>query len=554
MKFTVGQLLASNQFPEMKLLSGENSLANTIEGIRIIEIVDMERYLIGGEMLLTSFSVYEHCSRNEFIMHLHDLVKKHVSCFVVKKNVNIYSYAERLEALKKFCSEEGIPVIEIPNSLYYWPIIKFVLNSVYDEQIARLKYFKLTHDNFNTLAFSGHCESHNTSKNIINLLATMIENPISLYYSNYKCFVTTDERFSNYKPLENQMAYTPGIITKFKYLRQKGKYVEYIVKINVMKNVEILLVITELNRKLSDLDYMAIENAIINLQYGFISEFAQYEIEKKYQHDIVHSLLTGTLEGKHLSVAANQLNLSEDEYYRVVSFHTIQKSFKEKFTEEQLNEASIIEGELINLLPGQRIYRNIDHIVMIQKMDLNQDLEKYKAQMEELQCIVKKNIRYRKKKTHFYIGIGCMVKGYKNLQKSYNESIKALKYVKIARIISKDVNKSVIFYENLGFFKMFTDIDDVNIMAQYIPETLKKVYAFDDSHDGDMIHTLETYLDAKLSMRKSSEMLNVHYRTVSYRLDKIRELSGIDFDNINELLAVKNGLMIHKIIEAYNKN
>lgn len=43
--------------------------------------------------------------------------------------------------------------------------------------------------------------------------------------------------------------------------------------------------------------------------------------------------------------------------------------------------------------------------------------------------------------------------------------------------------------------------------------------------------------------------MGVHARTVSYRLQKIAELTGMDFDNVAEILAVRNGIIILKILE-----
>ena len=41
----------------------------------------------------------------------------------------------------------------------------------------------------------------------------------------------------------------------------------------------------------------------------------------------------------------------------------------------------------------------------------------------------------------------------------------------------------------------------------------------------------------------------VHYRTISYRMQKIEEISGMDFDNAAEMLAVRNGLIIFRILQ-----
>ena len=39
------------------------------------------------------------------------------------------------------------------------------------------------------------------------------------------------------------------------------------------------------------------------------------------------------------------------------------------------------------------------------------------------------------------------------------------------------------------------------------------------------------------------------YRTISYRLEKIKQISGINFDDANEVLAVSNGLIIYKMLK-----
>ena len=85
MAYTVRKLLESEQFPKMKLLCGEKGLDLEVKGIRIIEIEDMERYLTGGEILITSIQVYLSCSDREVEQHFEDLVKSDISGFIVKK-------------------------------------------------------------------------------------------------------------------------------------------------------------------------------------------------------------------------------------------------------------------------------------------------------------------------------------------------------------------------------------------------------------------------------------------------------------------------------------
>lgn len=549
MAYTVRKLLESEQFPKMKLLCGEKGLDLEVKGIRIIEIEDMERYLTGGEILITSFQVYLSCSDREVEQHFEDLVKSDISGFIVKKRKEYDPTGRRLSLLEKHCKKYEIPLVEISEDSYYWGIIRYVIMQVFDKDTARLKYFKITHDNFNTFILNNN-GSCNTASDIIKFLSIMIENPVVLYYGNLNCMVSTNSDNSKLILSDEIQPYKPNIITKFQYMKQmKGSCVQYVVKFAILSEVEIYITITEENRELTELDYMAIENAIINLQYGFLSEFAQDEVKKKYQRDLIHNILNGSLSSKEMTEAAAQLGMKESDTYRVVDFHTIKNNVQSKYTKEQLHEVGVIEGELKHLLPDALIYRNMDQIVMIQQVDSNQTELEYQKEMEEVEDVIQRSILYRKKDTDFQIGIGKSVEGYQRLKESYHEASRAIKYIDIIRLVTGDKNKSVVHYSNLGFFQIFSEIDDVTELERYIPETLKKLYEYDDEHKGELIPTLQMFLSNNQSIKKTAGAMFVHYRTISYRLEKIKQISGINFDNANEVLAVSNGLIIYKMLK-----
>ena len=304
----------------------------------------------------------------------------------------------------------------------------------------------------------------------------------------------------------------------------------------------------ELRKKEQDV-CMELENATINLQDGFLSEFAQDEEKKTYQRDIIQNILNGLLSSKEMTEAAAQLGMKESDTYRVVDFHTITKNVQRKYTKEQLHEVGVIEGELMHLLPDALIYRNMDQIVMIQQVDSNQTELEYQKEMEEVEDVIQRSILHRKKDTDFQIGIGKSVEGYQRLKESYHEASRAIKYIDIIRLVTGDKNKSVVHYSNLGFFQIFGEIDDVTELERYIPETLKKLYLYDDEHKGELITTLQMYLRNNQSIKKTADAMFVHYRTISYRLEKIKQISGINFDDANEVLAVSNGLIIYKMLK-----
>lgn len=279
MAYTIRTLLESGKFPEMQLLAENDGLNQEIKGIRIIEVDDMERFLSGGEILLTNLAVYLSLSESQFRQHLNAFKEKNVIGFIIKIQQEVEKNTNHYDTLMQFCKENHISIIEIPQSLYYWGIVKYVMKQIFDKETARLKYFKLTHDNFTHILLT---EKHvtGTTEKILFLLDKMLGNPVALYYSNYTCFASTGSDTKDLHIEESACPYKPDIITKFRYLRQETDFVQYIVKIDILGKVGIYLVITEQNEPLIGLDYMALENAIITLQYSFMGNYTQNEIEK----------------------------------------------------------------------------------------------------------------------------------------------------------------------------------------------------------------------------------------------------------------------------------
>ena len=549
MAYTVKQLLESKQFPDMRLVTCKENLNQEIKGIRIIEIEDMERYLTGGELLLTNMKVYFGETDREFRKHLNELEKKQVSGFIIKQHPDMVQKVNYYDILLKFCSERNIPVIEISEDEYYWGIIKYVILQIYDENIARLIYFKLTHDNISNMLLDGE-NFEDPTKNILFLLSSMIGNPVALYYSNLTCCASTTQDLSDFVFEKNVEKYKPDIVTRFEYKKQRKEHTQYITKIHVLGRVEVYLVVTEVNMPLTILDYMALENAVFTLQYSFMGTYAQNQIEKKYQRDIEYSLLNGLLTGDELSKAARMLKLEDTDQYCVVSFHTISSNSEDYYTKEELEEIGVIEGEIQRLLPDEHIYRNLNQIVCIHEIKPGETQAGFREEMEKLYQTVQKQIFHRNKTTDFQIGIGSIVNGYGDLKKSFKDSKKIIDYMDMIRYLYGDKNISVADFSKLGFFQIFEKIKNRDELMEYVPESLVKLYWYDKEHDGELIETLQAYLDCDKSANKAAEKLYVNYRTLSGRLKKIKDISGIDFKNSAEMLAVRNGIVLFKMAET----
>ncbi len=63
---------------------------------------------------------------------------------------------------------------------------------------------------------------------------------------------------------------------------------------------------------------------------------------------------------------------------------------------------------------------------------------------------------------------------------------------------------------------------------------LAELHAYDERHKTDLLETLRIYLESALNIADASRRLYIHRSTFLYRLDRIRELTGIDPDKPEE--------------------
>ena len=272
-------------------------------------------------------------------------------------------------------------------------------------------------------------------------------------------------------------------------------------------------------------------------------------IEKKYHRDLEYRMLNGSLSESEKEDVANLLDLNATDDYKVITCHLKPENHKDCFADAQREKMKIIEKAILKFVPKEYVYCNTNRVIYIHKENRKDGKRDFRKKLEEFQKKIQDQLEEEKEKYEFLIGIGKSVKGYHDLKDSFEDSKTAIEYIDVIRKITGDIQKSVVDCSKLGFFHVFTNIKDEKQLRTYIPDTVHEIHQYDVQKNGELIDTLECYLNHKQSIRKTSELMGVHARTVSYRLQKIAEFTGMDFDNAAEILAVRNGIIILKILE-----
>ena len=548
MGYTVKNLINSNKFPGLQLISDNSGINREIRGVQIIVMPDMEKFLGGGELLLTSLMVYEKLDERMMLSHLEELNKKQVSGFVVKRIQNTAHQNKLFETLLLFCNEHSIPVLEIPQDFSYWSIIKYLLLQIFNIKIAKAVYSKMTRDEFNRL-FPEETSEYRSLEKLFDRTGMILSNPIALYDEDFHYMYSSISGESDFIIADDYEKYVPNIISRYEYMRQKRKNVEYIRKINILNQCTYYLVVSEVNEPLRELDFITLDSLMPLLLYILTQIVTDKNMEKKYHRDLEYRLLNGSLSESEEDDVANLLKLGVTEDYRVITCYLKPENYKDNFTAFQRKKMEDIEKAILDIVPKECAYCNINQVICIHKENRKEGKQDLRKKLEEFQRIIQDQLKEEKTKYEFLIGVGNKVKGYHNLKESFADSKIAIEYIDVVRKIVGDINKTVVDCSKLGFFYIFANIKDKKKLITYIPDTVHEIHQYDIQKNGELIDTLECYLNHKQSIRKTSELMGVHARTVSYRLQKIVKLTGMDFDNIAEMLAVRNGIIILKILE-----
>ena len=70
--------------------------------------------------------------------------------------------------------------------------------------------------------------------------------------------------------------------------------------------------------------------------------------------------------------------------------------------------------------------------------------------------------------------------------------------------------------------------EDPAELQRFYDETVAPLVAYDEQYETDLVQTLETFLDADGNVAGTAQRLFTHRHTVRYRLERVRDLSGLD--------------------------
>ena len=110
------------------------------------------------------------------------------------------------------------------------------------------------------------------------------------------------------------------------------------------------------------------------------------------------------------------------------------------------------------------------------------------------------------------------------------------------------IDHSLIFYSDMGIYKLLMGIEDREIIQEYYDKSIRPLLDYDEKNDSDLAAVLRAYLNHNGSVKETADELYVHRNTINYKLTRISEILDMDLSQLNTRLQLSVGFMLEDML------
>ncbi|WHT49321.1 PucR family transcriptional regulator ligand-binding domain-containing protein [Sporosarcina thermotolerans] len=548
MELKIKDLLAMEPMKNAEIIAGQAFNDNVIQGVTIMEGPDIADWIKGGEVILTSLYSIRNFTENELKEFIGKLAAKRVSALIIKK-----FNPEFIEQLLAIGKKYRMPIIELPNSVPFVDVMYPIMGELFNNQVIKLQYYKEIHDRFTALSLAGE-----GLEKIIYTLEELIGNPVALFDRNFNPIISTYPNLEKFQMVEKVHFYEQTSGIKYPHYRQIVKYPEQknighqiVVPIDTLNHNKMYLLIGENNNSLGELDLIAVENAVTSLSLELMKQFAVAEVEKKYKNDLIEELISGRFQSMEaVFEKANVIGWDLTGAFTTVLFKINRSEdgvIKQKSGLSDRNHFVVSEA-IHHYLPNGIISTKSNLFIILWKVEkISKNDKSVINEIKKIALSIQTLIKRQIKDIDVQVGIGNAIDDISGIRKSYREAHDALDLGATLNGLA-----SITTFSELGIFRLLRNIEDASALKQFIPQSLGELLGYQQANHADLLNTLKIFLECNQNAAQTAKQLFVHYKTVVYRLERIKEITGMDFDDSEEMLSVRVGLKIHELIQRKN--
>jgi PucR family transcriptional regulator, purine catabolism regulatory protein len=110
--------------------------------------------------------------------------------------------------------------------------------------------------------------------------------------------------------------------------------------------------------------------------------------------------------------------------------------------------------------------------------------------------------------------------------------------------------RAPLYYMDLSVYRLLLQFEDHPDLRAFLNETLGALLANENAEE--WLSTLEEFFACNGNLSQTADALVIHRNTLTYRMDRIEAVSGLDLKNPDTRLAAQLALRIHRMLKTTN--
>jgi purine catabolism regulator len=286
---------------------------------------------------------------------------------------------------------------------------------------------------------------------------------------------------------------------------------------------------------LDDLDRLAAERGALVCAMELAKQRAVEAAEQRLKGDFFDMILTaGATEEPSLTRRAREMGYELNRQH-IVALIGLQEKNSRSWTQ--------IAGELRTSLidAGIQVFF-CPHEENLAVLCSANDAELLKGLEQHIQA-ARQRLAETSPDTRITVGIGWPGARLAGLRRSFAQAQEALTLAQT--LFGGD---RVLLFGDLGLYHLLCRLQSCDELDEFYKQTLAPLVEYDASHNTQLVATLEAFFAHHGNASQTAESLYLHRNSLLYRLERIRDISGLNLDDADDRFSLQLALKLRPLL------
>jgi len=532
MFITIRDVLNMEGFRDVEVIAGDSGLGRRVENVYFMEVPDIYAYIDQNGLLLTT--LYPIADKPE---QMQTLIPKLAAMNLAGIAIKPGRYVAEIPAMMlEQANKLGIPLLKLPDGANLSTLTNQVLTKFLDVKTSLLEFRNKMHQQLLELLLEG-----NDVHKFIHSIANLVNAPVLLLNNEFQYVGSSiDHNLKIIHSDSNKSAFSVQVEETIYH--KDDMFIQCIYAGGHEYGYLVILLHKEKN--LTEDLIIAIEQASFIIAFLFQTE--QTLLQKERNHlssfvrDILHNQYTSQTE---MMEKAKVFKWNLQFPLVMLSIKTSEKDSEKKLAIfHKMLDSGLIEKSAAKIvdIPIENckvLYINDSLVCFISLVSESKIRYKLQNLGDMILSLFHKN-------GHLGISISDTVHDFKQIKEYYDHSTLVFQVYKE----NLQTQSYVHFYSDIGLFRLFHYVENLFILEEFVNEKLGKVFEYDKKKNTNLLETLKYYIKNNTNVQKTAEDMYVHYNTMRYRINKLKEL-GIDGEDGFELTEISLAYQLYQYLQ-----